>query len=86
MCAEESVIQTSSRAKRLKITSPNLFLLSESNFSLIKNQIDQIAPDFLVVDSIQIIYKSEISSAPGSVSQVRECAAELMHLAKGRGI
>jgi len=86
VCAEESVAQTSMRAKRLQISDCNLFLLSETNFSLIKNQIDQIAPDFVVIDSIQIIYKSEISSAPGSVSQVRECAVELMHLAKGRGI
>lgn len=86
VCGEESVEQTSLRAKRLDIHSENLLLLSETNFSLIKQQIDLINPTFLIVDSIQIIYKTEISSAPGSVSQVRETTTEFMHLAKGRGI
>lgn len=83
---EESVAQTSMRAKRLGIDHDNLLLLSETNYSLIKAQVDAINPDVLIVDSIQIIYKSEIPSAPGSVSQVRETATEFMHLAKGRGI
>jgi DNA repair protein RadA/Sms len=86
VCGEESVAQTSMRAKRISVSSENLLLLSETNLALIKNQIDQIAPDVVIIDSIQIIYKSEIASAPGSVSQVRETATELMHLAKGRGI
>lgn len=86
ICAEESVEQTFLRAKRLGIETDRLLLLNESNFSLIKAQIDMIRPTMLVVDSIQIIYKSEISSAPGSVSQVREAATEFMHLSKGRGI
>lgn len=86
VCGEESVAQTSMRAKRINVSSENLLLLSETNFALIKNQIDQLTPDVVIVDSIQIIYKSEIASAPGSVSQVRETATELMHLAKGRGI
>ncbi len=86
VCGEESVEQTSLRAQRLNIQSENLLLLSESNFSLIKSQIDQLNPDVLIIDSIQIVYKSEITSAPGSVSQVRETTAEFMHLAKGRGI
>lgn len=86
ICGEESVAQTSMRAKRLGIDQENLLLLSETNFSLIKAQIDHIKPDVLIVDSIQILYKSEIPSAPGSVSQVRETATEFMHLAKGSGI
>lgn len=86
ICGEESVEQTSLRAQRLGVDTDNLLLLSETNFGLIKAQIDQINPDVLVVDSIQIVYKSEITSAPGSVSQVREVATEFMHLAKGRGI
>lgn len=86
ICGEESVDQTSLRAHRLGIQTDNLFLLCETNFSLIKAQIDQLNPDILIVDSIQIVYKSEISSAPGSVSQVRETTTEFMHLAKGRGI
>lgn len=86
VCGEESVEQTSMRAKRLDIDSDNLYLLSETNFSLIKAQVEHINPNILVVDSIQIVYKSEITSAPGSVSQVRETATEFMHLAKGRNI
>ncbi|MBA3816928.1 MAG: DNA repair protein RadA, partial [Parachlamydiaceae bacterium] len=86
VCGEESVEQTSMRAKRLDIDSDNLLLLSETNFSCIKAQIEQINPDVLIVDSIQIVYKSEITSSPGSVSQVRECTTEFMHIAKGRGI
>lgn len=86
ICGEESVEQTSLRARRLNIASENLLLFSETNFSHIKLQIDQLKPDVLIVDSIQILYKSELASAPGSVSQVRELATEFMHLAKGMGI
>ncbi|MEC7840364.1 MAG: DNA repair protein RadA [Chlamydiota bacterium] len=86
VCGEESVEQTSMRARRLNIESENLFLLSETNYSVIHNQIEKLNPDVLIVDSIQIVYKSEISSAPGSVSQVRETASEFMHIAKGKGI
>lgn len=83
---EESIEQTTLRALRLGINEDNLFILSETNFSLIKAQIDAIKPTVLIVDSIQIIYKSEITSAPGSVSQVREVTTEFMHLAKGNNI
>lgn len=86
VCGEESVAQTSMRAKRIGVSSENLLLFSETNFNSIKNQIEQLRPDVVIIDSIQIIYKSEIPSAPGSVSQVRETATELMHLAKGKGI
>jgi DNA repair protein RadA/Sms len=86
VCGEESVEQTSMRARRLGIDSDNLLLLSETNYSIIKSHIDQINPTVLIIDSIQIVYKSEITSAPGSVSQVRETATEFMHLAKGRNI
>lgn len=86
VCGEESVEQTSLRAKRLGINHDNLFLLNETHFSLIKAQIDQVKPNVLIIDSIQIVYKSEITSAPGSVSQVRETATEFMHIAKGQGI
>ncbi|MEI8366390.1 MAG: DNA repair protein RadA [Parachlamydiaceae bacterium] len=86
VCGEESVQQTTMRAKRLGIDSDLLLLLSETNFDYIKSQIEHIQPDAIVVDSIQIVYKSEISSAPGSVTQVREMATEFMHIAKGQGI
>lgn len=86
VCGEESVEQTSMRASRLGIETDNLLLLSETNFSVIKAHIDAVNPDILIVDSIQIVYKSEIPSSPGSVTQVRETTTEFMHIAKGRGI
>lgn len=86
VCGEESIDQTSMRARRLGIDSDNLLLLNETNYTMIKAQIDHVNPDVLIIDSIQIVYKTEITSAPGSVSQVRETATEFMHIAKGRGI
>lgn len=86
VCGEESVEQTSLRAKRLNIETDHLLLLCETQFSHIKTHIDQLKPAVVIVDSIQIVYKSDISSAPGSVTQVRETTTEFMHLAKGRGI
>lgn len=86
VCGEESVEQTSLRAKRLGIKEKSLLLLCETQFEAIKHHIDHAKPDVLVVDSIQIIYRSDISSAPGSVVQVREVASDLMHLAKGRAL
>jgi DNA repair protein RadA/Sms len=86
ICGEESVEQTFSRAQRLGIDNEHLLLYSETNFTAIKAQVDILQPSVMIVDSIQIVYKSEITSAPGSVSQVRETATEFMHLAKGRGI
>lgn len=83
---EESIEQTSLRAKRLGIQTDHLYILSETNFSCIKAQIDQLNPQVIIVDSIQIVYKEEIQSAPGSVTQVRETTTEFMHLAKGKGI
>lgn len=83
---EESIEQTSLRAKRLDIEADNLFLLNETGFSHIKAHIDQLNPDVLIVDSIQMIYKEDIASSPGSVTQVRECTSEFMHLAKGKNI
>lgn len=86
ICGEESVEQTSMRAQRLGVDSDNVLLLNETNFSYIKIQIDALNPDVIVMDSIQIAYKPEVTSAPGSVSQVRETTTEFMHVAKGRGI
>ena len=86
ICGEESAEQTSLRAKRLGIKSDKIYLYSETSFSQIRAQIDKIHPDVLIVDSVQIVYKSELPSAPGSVTQVREIAMECMHLAKGSGI
>jgi DNA repair protein RadA/Sms len=86
ICGEESVEQTAMRAERLEIDSEHLLLLSETQFSAIDGHIRNVCPDVIIVDSIQIVYKDEISSAPGSVTQVREVTTEFMHIAKGRGI
>jgi DNA repair protein RadA/Sms len=85
VCGEESLEQTKMRANRLGVESDKLFLLNETNMNCIKTHLEELKPNILIVDSIQIIYKPEISSAPGSVSQVRENATEFMHLAKSRG-
>ncbi|MBI5346323.1 MAG: DNA repair protein RadA [Chlamydiae bacterium] len=86
VCGEESVEQTSLRAGRLGIKSDNLYLLSETLFRAIKLEIDKLKPNIIIVDSVQILYKDEIPSSPGSVVQVREIAMEFMHIAKGYGI
>lgn len=80
---EESCEQTSMRAKRLGIKTDLLYLYNEASLGQIKKEVEVLQPDVLVVDSIQILYKAEIASAPGSVTQVREVTQELMHQAKG---
>lgn len=82
---EESVKQTKLRADRLGINSPTLHVLSETDMEYITSSIEEMNPSFVVVDSIQTVYQSDITSAPGSVSQVRECTAELMRMAKTKG-
>jgi DNA repair protein RadA/Sms len=82
VCGEESVDQTALRAKRLKVVSPNLYFYSETNFEQIQTHIEKLKPQILIIDSIQILYKSELPSSPGSVTQVRELATSFMHLAK----
>ena len=83
---EESVRQTKLRAERLGALSAELFVLCESSMDGIEEAIEQVKPDFLVIDSIQTVYLPEVTSAPGSVSQVRECTARFMRIAKGQGI
>ena len=81
---EESGEQVAMRAERLELNSPVNFL-AETNLSVILATIEQEKPDFLIIDSIQTIYHEEITSAAGSVSQVRECAAALARMAKSTG-
>lgn len=83
---EESVNQSALRAQRLGVKSPRVHMASESNLEVIRELARELKPKVLVVDSIQTVFLPEIESAPGSVSQVRECAAQLMGLAKGGGI
>ncbi len=86
VCGEESAEQTVSRAKRLGIKSEEILFLNETDVGLIKQQIDQVKPQAVIVDSIQVVYKPELTSSPGSITQVRETATEFMHLSKRRGI
>lgn len=79
---EESVAQTGSRAHRLGIKTPLIEIGAESNLHAIMELARHKKPDVLVVDSIQTVYLSDLQAAPGSVSQVRECAGHLMGLAK----
>jgi len=83
---EESVAQTGSRAHRLGIKSALIEIGSESNLHSIMELARHKKPDVLVVDSIQTVYLSDLQAAPGSVSQVRECAGHLMGLAKQENI
>lgn len=83
---EESEEQIKMRADRLKVASSNLFILSEINMEVILEQIEKLNPIFVIIDSIQTIFKPSITSAPGSVSQVRECANEIMRIGKLKGI
>lgn len=80
--AEESVGQTGLRAQRLGVKNANVKMASEANLETLLELAKQHKPKVLIVDSIQTIYMSELASAPGSVSQVRECAGELMSFAK----
>ena len=79
---EESVRQIKLRAERLGVTSPELLLLAETDIDIVTSTIAAEKPDIAIVDSIQTMYKSEMSSSAGSVSQVRECTQELLAVTK----
>lgn len=83
---EESAPQIKLRADRLRISGPKLYLLPETSLEAIEAHVESLKPAYLVVDSIQTVWVSDIESAPGSVGQVRECGARLMLLAKSRGV
>lgn len=79
---EESMRQIKLRATRLGADSSGFYVLAENDVSIIEERMLAIQPRAMVIDSIQTMYRTDISSAPGSVSQVRECAAHIMRLAK----
>ncbi len=83
---EESMNQIKLRADRLNVKSENLFLLSETNIETIVSHCNSDLPDILIIDSIQTMYCSGITSTTGSVSQIKEATAFLMKLAKEQGI
>ncbi len=83
---EESERQIKLRGERLGIAAPNLLLLPETSLENIFREIERVQPSALIVDSIQTTFSSEIESAPGSISQIREVAAQFLMLAKTRGV
>lgn len=83
---EESATQLKMRADRLGKMSEDTYILCETDLDSIFEQIEEIKPQLIVVDSIQTIASESIESAPGSISQVRECAASLLRYAKESGI
>lgn len=86
-CAgEESAGQIKQRARRLGVTSEQLFIYNETQVNRIMDEAQRTMPDLLIVDSIQTVYRTELQSMPGSIQQVKECAALLQQLAKKKNI
>lgn len=83
---EESARQTRIRARRLGTISSKVYILPEVNLEKIEKAIQELHPQLVIIDSIQTIYRPDLSSAPGTISQVRECAGSLVYLAKGENI
>lgn len=79
---EESAGQIKLRAERLNVTTENLLLLCETNMGIIEQTINDIHPHIVIIDSIQTVFREEITSVPGSVSQIRDCTQALMKIAK----
>jgi DNA repair protein RadA/Sms len=84
--AEESLRQVKLRGERLGLEAGGLFLLAETSLERVLEQVEAVRPSALVVDSVQTVFSARFPSAPGSISQVREVATQLLFLAKGRGI
>ncbi|HSQ33397.1 MAG TPA: DNA repair protein RadA, partial [Peptostreptococcaceae bacterium] len=83
---EESIYQLKMRAKRLGINSDNLYVLAENNLNIIEGYLENIKPDLIIVDSIQTVFSPDITSAPGTVIQVREGTSRFMKISKKIGI
>lgn len=83
---EESERQIKLRAERLNVCRDGLYLLAETNLEDILESVNELKPDIVIVDSIQTMYNGELTTAPGSVGQVKDCTMALMQMAKGRGI
>lgn len=82
LSGEESPVQIRLRSLRLEINSDSIYLLNEQNIDYLDQYIKEIDPDLVIIDSIQTVYSDSLTSIPGSVSQLRECTAKLMVLAK----
>ncbi len=79
---EENVQQVKLRSERLGLNGERLYLLAETDLDVILGQIEKLAPRMVVIDSVQAVYLPELETAPGSITQVRECTTRLMHWAK----
>jgi DNA repair protein RadA/Sms len=84
--AEESMQQVRLRADRLNAVAPELFVVAETSLAHVLAHVDELEPQVLVVDSVQTVFDPDLGSAPGSVAQVRECAARLVREAKERNM
>ena len=82
---EESERQLKMRAQRLGVNDGQIYVIAETGLTEILEAIDELKPDIVIVDSIQTMFDPEISSAPGSVSQVRECTMSIMRMTKEKG-
>ena len=82
---EESERQLKMRAQRLGVNNGQIYVIAETGLTEILEAIDELKPDIVIVDSIQTMFDPEISSAPGSVSQVRECTMSIMRMTKEKG-
>lgn len=83
---EESENQIKMRAKRLMISSDNLYIYTENNLAAIELQIAEVEPDMVIVDSIQTMISPEINSAPGTISQIKEGTSKFMKISKSKSI
>src|SRR6266849_3285374 len=83
---EESIEQVKMHAERLDITGEQLYLLASIELDMIAEAVNKLKPSLVIVDSIQTVLSSYVTSAPGSISQVRECTLQLMQLAKSTHI
>jgi len=83
---EETLHQIKLRAERLGIKGENLYLLAETDLGVILDQVEGLSPSLVVIDSIQAVYLPEVDTAPGSITQVRECTMRLMHWAKNSAV
>jgi DNA repair protein RadA/Sms len=83
---EESLEQIKLRGERLGVKGGNLFLLAETNLERIISQSDILKPEFLIIDSVQTMFSSQLSSTPGTISQVREVANRIFRYAKSSGV
>jgi DNA repair protein RadA/Sms len=84
--AEETSHQIKLRAQRLGISGDNLYLMSETDLEVILNELDNLSPGFVVIDSIQTVGLPEVPAAPGNITQVRECTLRLMQWAKANDV